>query len=110
MGVVNGVFVGGHFYFNSSFFYNHLEIIPFDLQFFLTMQYRCYIGYALLLLTRMALKKLLTPFFVRILPESDVKPERRYAVEIPTKFITYSMVGFNAAFTAPYLHHLYDVL
>lgn len=66
---------------------------------------KCLIGYGILFLTRSIIKKIGFEILVRILPKSDTDPSKRYAVEIPTKFVTYAAIGFNAVFTCPFIHH-----
>lgn len=70
---------------------------------------RCVVGYAVLIVTRSVLKKIGTNIMVWILPTSSTPPNNRYSVEIPTKFLTYSGVGFNAVYTVPYIFSLMKI-
>lgn len=70
---------------------------------------RCIVGYAILILTRSVVKSIGMKLMVLILPESSIPPKNRYSVEIPTKFLTYSGVGFNAVYTVPYIFSLMKI-
>eukprot|EP01135_Chromosphaera_perkinsii_P006566 Nk52_evm8s545 gene=Nk52_evmTU8s545 len=113
IGVVCGVFVGGHWYYHEEFFYNHTDNIGSIItsaSYLLGVVYRCLAGFPVLFLTRMVFKATTVPLLHAVLPKSSTPPAKRYAVEIPAKFITYGMVGFNAAYTVPYLHHILNIL
>merc|ERR1712137_276344 len=112
LGVATGVFWGS--FANSPIselsaypIFYHLpcfeETPPVSLLFAL---FRCIVGYALLIGTRSVLKTIGTNFMVFLLPKSSTNPKNRYGVEIPTKFLTYSGIGFNAVYTVPYLFTL----
>ena len=72
---------------------------------------RLVIGYGILMATRSISKAVCLALFPiiwkslgRPLAQTEV-PAKCYRVELPTKLITYSFVGFNAVFTVPYLTH-----
>lgn len=68
-----------------------------------TMLPRAAVGYAVLFATRAACKAVCIALLTAALPPSKEPPARRYAVELPTKWVTYSAVGFNAVYTVPRL-------
>ncbi|KJE95896.1 hypothetical protein CAOG_006290 [Capsaspora owczarzaki ATCC 30864] len=71
------------------------------------------VGCAMLFLTRLIFKTLMTRVFTYLLTSSGSlkgvptvtrdreRPYGGYVIEIPTKFVTYSMVGFMATFAMP---------
>ncbi|KAM8847595.1 sphingosine-1-phosphate phosphatase 1-like [Synchiropus picturatus] len=64
------------------------------------------IGVAVLLLTRMVMKALTIPFLCRLfgLPTDDVRQARqRMEVELPYRYIVYSVVGFSCVCVVPLL-------
>ena len=65
-------------------------------------------GFGLLFLTRALVKPIGMTVMQALFPApagSTVKPEHRYEIELPTKLLTYTCVGFNAVVTAPILAH-----
>jgi sphingosine-1-phosphate phosphatase 1 len=61
------------------------------------------LGFSALLVTRAVFKAISLAIFVRLAPKSDENPSRRYVVEIPTKAVTYAMIGFNAWCGIPFV-------
>lgn len=67
---------------------------------------RFLLGVAVLLVTRMVMKAVTIPFLCRLfgLPTDDVRRARQHMkVELPYRYIVYSVVGFNCAFVVPLL-------
>ncbi|CAG5928073.1 unnamed protein product [Menidia menidia] len=67
---------------------------------------RFLIGVAVLLLTRMAMKAVTVPFLCRLfgLPSDDVRRARQHMrVELPYRYIVYSVVGFSCVSFVPVL-------
>jgi hypothetical protein len=62
------------------------------------------LGVVVLFVTRAAVKPLCIALLVRVLPpRPGVDVAKRYDVELPTKLVTYSCIGFNAVLTVPWL-------
>eukprot|EP00730_Choanoeca_flexa_P017126 TRINITY_DN8204_c0_g1_i1.p1 TRINITY_DN8204_c0_g1~~TRINITY_DN8204_c0_g1_i1.p1 ORF type:complete len:456 (+),score=95.21 TRINITY_DN8204_c0_g1_i1:158-1525(+) len=64
---------------------------------------RLLVGFVLLVVTRQVGKTLAQGLIIRLLPESEVSYKQRYAVGVPVKFITYSLVGFVCVLHGPVL-------
>ncbi|KAL8168816.1 UNVERIFIED_CONTAM: Sphingosine-1-phosphate phosphatase 1 [Gekko kuhli] len=67
---------------------------------------RLLIGVVILLLTKMAMKKVTIPLACKIfgIPYDDIRRARqRMEVELPYRYITYGMVGFSLMFLIPSL-------
>lgn len=64
---------------------------------------RLAIGYIVLFLTRAVVKAAGFAVLQALLPPSRDPPGRRYAIELPTKWLTYSAIGFNAVYVVPRL-------
>ena len=73
---------------------------------------RFLIGVAVLLITRMVMKALTIPFLCHVcgLPSSDVRQARQHMkVELPYRYIVYSVVGFNCVCLGPALFSLLNL-
>lgn len=55
---------------------------------------RLFIGLLFLILTRLIVKPITMFLLLRITAESNEEPKHRYVIEVPTKFIVYSAIGF----------------
>uniref|UniRef100_A0A8C7Z0A5 Sphingosine-1-phosphate phosphatase 1a n=1 Tax=Oryzias sinensis TaxID=183150 RepID=A0A8C7Z0A5_9TELE len=73
---------------------------------------RFLIGVAVLLLTRMMMKAVTIPFLCRLfgLPADDVRQARQQMrVELPYRYIVYSVVGFSCVFFVPQLFSIFNL-
>eukprot|EP00753_Platysulcus_tardus_P005406 PLAT13270.1.p2 GENE.PLAT13270.1~~PLAT13270.1.p2 ORF type:complete len:379 (-),score=164.97 PLAT13270.1:171-1286(-) len=66
-------------------------------------------GLPLLLLTRAVVKATMYKLLPALLPPSDAPPGKRFIVEIPTKVLTYGLIGINALYTAPLIFNALDL-
>eukprot|EP01087_Luapelamoeba_hula_P011896 TRINITY_DN3299_c0_g1_i1.p1 TRINITY_DN3299_c0_g1~~TRINITY_DN3299_c0_g1_i1.p1 ORF type:complete len:415 (-),score=39.54 TRINITY_DN3299_c0_g1_i1:81-1325(-) len=75
---------------------------------------QCLIGFVVVFITRAVLKLMLLALLPRVLMPPRAKAHlhphlnfdnvyRNYQIEIPTKLLVYSAIGFNACFTSPFL-------
>ncbi|TNM94959.1 hypothetical protein fugu_017718 [Takifugu bimaculatus] len=70
------------------------------------------IGVAVLLVTRMAMKAVTIPFLCRVfgLPSDNVRQARQHMrVELPYRYIVYSVVGFSCVCVVPLLFRLVNL-
>lgn len=70
---------------------------------------RFFIGVTVLLVTRMAMKAVTIPFLCQVcgLPPDDVRQARQHMrVELPYRYIVYTVVGFSCVFVVPLLFSL----
>lgn len=70
---------------------------------------RFFIGVAVLLVTRMVMKAVTIPFLCRLfgLPSDDVRRARQHMkVELPYRYIVYSVVGFSCVCVVPLLFRI----
>ncbi|XP_029352219.1 sphingosine-1-phosphate phosphatase 1 [Echeneis naucrates] len=70
---------------------------------------RFFIGVAVLLITRMVMKAVTIPFLCRLfgLPSDDVRQARQHMkVELPYRYIVYSVVGFSCVSVVPFLFRI----
>lgn len=73
---------------------------------------RFFIGVAVLLITRMAMKAVTVPFLCRLfgLPSDNVRQARQHMrVELPYRYIVYSVVGFSCVCVVPLLFRLVNL-
>ncbi|XP_070781935.1 sphingosine-1-phosphate phosphatase 1-like [Enoplosus armatus] len=73
---------------------------------------RFLIGVAVLLVTRMVMKAVTIPFLCRLfrLPSDDVRQARQHMkVELPYRYIVYSVVGFSCVCVVPLLFRILNV-
>ncbi|KAM6915299.1 sphingosine-1-phosphate phosphatase 1-like [Xenentodon cancila] len=73
---------------------------------------RFFIGVAVLLLTRMVMKAVTIPFLCRLfgLPSDDVRRARQQMrVELPYRYIVYSVVGFSCVCFVPILFRILNL-
>ncbi|XP_045916894.1 sphingosine-1-phosphate phosphatase 1-like [Micropterus dolomieu] len=73
---------------------------------------RFVIGVAVLLVTRMVMKAVTIPFLCRVfgLPSDDVRQARQHMrVELPYRYIVYSVVGFSCVCVVPLLFRILNV-
>ncbi|CAB1414249.1 unnamed protein product [Pleuronectes platessa] len=73
---------------------------------------RFLLGVAVLLVTRMVMKAVTIPFLCRLfgLPSDDVRRARQHSkVELPYRYIVYSVVGFNCACVVPLLFRILNL-
>ncbi|XP_019953295.1 sphingosine-1-phosphate phosphatase 1 [Paralichthys olivaceus] len=73
---------------------------------------RFLLGVAVLLVTRMGMKAVTIPFLCRLfgLPPDDVRQARQHMkVELPYRYIVYSVVGFNCACVVPLLFRILNL-
>ncbi|XP_056150728.1 sphingosine-1-phosphate phosphatase 1-like [Lampris incognitus] len=73
---------------------------------------RFLIGVAVLLITRMVMKAITIPFLCQVfgLPSSDVRQARQHMkIELPYRYIVYSVVGFNCVFLVPLLFSILNL-
>uniref|UniRef100_A0A3P9JL38 Si:ch211-212g7.6 n=1 Tax=Oryzias latipes TaxID=8090 RepID=A0A3P9JL38_ORYLA len=73
---------------------------------------RFFIGVAVLLFTRMMMKAVTIPFLCRLfgLPADDVRQARQQMrVELPYRYIVYSVVGFSCVFFVPQLFSIFNL-
>jgi membrane-associated phospholipid phosphatase len=63
------------------------------------------VGYLIVFMTRLIMKKASYIVFSSILPKSDENMKQRYAYEIPAKFINYSVICLSATAWAPLAMH-----
>ncbi|XP_029966292.1 sphingosine-1-phosphate phosphatase 1-like [Salarias fasciatus] len=73
---------------------------------------RFFIGVAVLLLTRMAMKSVTIPFLCGLfgLPSDDVRRARQHMrVELPYRYIVYSVVGFSCVCFVPLLFKVFGL-
>lgn len=63
----------------------------------------------MLVLTRAVVKQAMMVVLPLVLPSSDAPPAKRFAVEIPTKVVTYTAVGLVAASLAPAVFLKYGI-
>ena len=73
---------------------------------------RFLLGVAVLLVTRMVMKAVTIPFLCRLfgLPSDDVRRARQHMkVELPYRYIVYSVVGFNCASVVPLLFRILNL-
>eukprot|EP00045_Choanoeca_perplexa_P005181 m.43942 g.43942 ORF g.43942 m.43942 type:complete len:497 (-) comp12978_c0_seq1:24-1514(-) len=68
---------------------------------------RALVGFVLLVGTRTVAKEATLALLLRFLPASELPPRQRYAVGVPLKFITYSLVGVVCVLYGP---PLFDTL
>jgi membrane-associated phospholipid phosphatase len=66
---------------------------------------RILVGYLVVFMTRLIMKKASFIFLSSILPKSDENPKHRASIEIPAKFINYSVVCLSATAWAPLAMH-----
>lgn len=73
---------------------------------------RFFIGVAALLVTRMVMKAVTIPFLCRLfgLPSDNVRQARQYMrVELPYRYLVYSMVGFSCVCVVPLLFRIINL-
>lgn len=73
---------------------------------------RFLIGVAVLLVTRMIMKAVTIPFLCRLfgLPSDDVRQARQHMkVELPYRYIVYSVVGFSCVSVVPFLFTIFNL-
>lgn len=73
---------------------------------------RFLIGVAVLLVTRMIMKAVTIPFLCRLfgLPSDDVRQARQHMkVELPYRYIVYSVVGFSCVCVVPLLFRILNL-
>ncbi|XP_071399839.1 sphingosine-1-phosphate phosphatase 1-like [Centroberyx affinis] len=73
---------------------------------------RFLIGVAVLLVTRMVMKAMTIPFLCRLfgLPSNDVRQARQHMkVELPYRYIVYSVVGFSCVCVVPLLFSILNL-
>ncbi|XP_073348830.1 sphingosine-1-phosphate phosphatase 1 [Pagrus major] len=73
---------------------------------------RFFIGVAVILVTRMVMKAVTIPFLCRLfgLPSDDVRQARQHMkVELPYRYIVYSVVGFSCVCVVPLLFRILNL-
>ncbi|XP_036941626.1 sphingosine-1-phosphate phosphatase 1-like [Acanthopagrus latus] len=73
---------------------------------------RFFIGVAVILITRMVMKAVTIPFLCRLfgLPSDDVRQARQHMkVELPYRYIVYSVVGFSCVCVVPLLFRILNL-
>uniref|UniRef100_UPI0037E7D0C8 sphingosine-1-phosphate phosphatase 1-like n=1 Tax=Semicossyphus pulcher TaxID=241346 RepID=UPI0037E7D0C8 len=73
---------------------------------------RFFIGVAVILVTRMVMKAVTIPFLCRLfgLPSDDVRQARQHMkVELPYRYIVYSVVGFSCVSVVPLLFRILNL-
>lgn len=73
---------------------------------------RFFIGVAVLLVTRMAMKAVTIPFLCQVcgLPSDDVRQARQHMkVELPYRYMVYTVVGFSCVFVVPLLFRILNL-
>lgn len=98
-GVVCGTYMAAPEVLASTPLYNHVPLASQDA--LTRTAARFCIGNGALVATRVVFKTILMAILPLVLPASDAEPRKRFAVEIPTKVITYAAVGVMATLLVP---------
>lgn len=81
---------------------DQMEMIHFNkTKHLTTILIKTFTGFFTLLLVRTVFKAIAQFIFVRLASPSGEQPGKRYSVEIPTKIVTYSMIGLFAFYVLP---------
>jgi membrane-associated phospholipid phosphatase len=67
---------------------------------------RIFIGYFIVFMTRLIMRRSTEVALTMLLPKSDESPKQRYLVEIPSKFVSYTMVTLSASIWGPIAMHM----
>uniref|UniRef100_A0A3P8RLL0 Sphingosine-1-phosphate phosphatase 1 n=1 Tax=Amphiprion percula TaxID=161767 RepID=A0A3P8RLL0_AMPPE len=89
-----------------------LTLPPLDVSMVLRSLLRFFIGVAVILVTRMVMKATTIPFLCRLfgLPSDDVRQARQHMrVELPYRYIVYSVVGFVCVSFVPLLFRILNL-
>ncbi|KAM7367939.1 hypothetical protein PAMP_014204 [Pampus punctatissimus] len=89
-----------------------LTLPPITISLVVCSLLRFLIGVAVLLVTRMIMKALTIPFLCRLfgLPTDDVRQARQHMkVELPYRYIVYSVVGFSCVCVVPLLFRILNL-
>lgn len=89
-----------------------LTLPPLSINLVLRSLLRFFIGVLVILVTRMVMKALTIPFLCRLfgLPTDDVRRARQHMkVELPYRYIVYSVVGFSCVSFVPLLFGILDL-
>ncbi|XP_044024423.1 sphingosine-1-phosphate phosphatase 1-like [Siniperca chuatsi] len=89
-----------------------LTLPPISISLVVLSLLRFAIGVVVLLVTRMVMKAVTVPFLCRLfgLPSDDVRQARQHMkVELPYRYIVYSVVGFSCVCVVPLLFRILNV-
>ncbi|CAK6962290.1 sphingosine-1-phosphate phosphatase 1-like [Scomber scombrus] len=89
-----------------------LTLPPLSVSLVVCSLLRFVIGVAVLLVTRMVMKALTIPFLCRLfgLPTDDIRQARQHMkVELPYRYIVYSVVGFSCVSVVPLLFRIFNL-
>ncbi|EGD82450.1 hypothetical protein PTSG_03097 [Salpingoeca rosetta] len=76
------------------------------LTWFILSTTRLVVGFLTLALVRLVVKTTMRTLLLRLLGKTDKKPEHRYEIDVPTKFVCYSCVGLAAVILVPKIFEL----
>lgn len=89
-----------------------LTLPPISVSLVVLSMLRFLVGVAVLLVTRMVMKAVTIPFLCRLfgLPTDDVRRARQHMkVELPYRYIVYSVVGFSCVCVVPLLYRILNL-
>ncbi|XP_029984537.1 sphingosine-1-phosphate phosphatase 1-like [Sphaeramia orbicularis] len=89
-----------------------LTLPPLSISLVVCSVLRFLVGVAVILITRMFMKAVTIPFLCRLfgLPSDDVRQARQHMrVELPYRYIVYSVVGFSCVFVVPLLFRILNL-
>lgn len=89
-----------------------LTLPPLSVSLVVCSLLRFVIGVAVLLVTRMVMKALTIPFLCRLfgLPTDNIRLARQHMkVELPYRYIVYSVVGFSCVSVVPLLFRIFNL-